>query len=59
MALALETAEKGITLIKNSNNVLPFNDKKFKIAVIGRLADKENIGDHGSSRVFPNTSSLL
>jgi beta-glucosidase len=54
MALALETAEKGITLIKNSNNVLPFNDKKvIKIAVIGRLADKENIGDHGSSRVFP------
>jgi beta-glucosidase len=54
IALALETAEKGITLIKNSNDVLPFNDKKvIKIAVIGRLADKENIGDHGSSRVFP------
>lgn len=54
IALALETAEKGITLIKNSNNILPFNDKKIiKIAVLGRLADKENIGDHGSSRVFP------
>lgn len=52
--LALRAAREGITLIKNKNNVLPFNKEKYrKIAVFGRLANEENIGDHGSSRVFP------
>lgn len=53
IALALESALKGITLFQNKGNVLPFDKKAQKIAVIGKLADKENIGDHGSSRVFP------
>ncbi len=53
--LSLEAAEKGITLIKNDNKVLPLNrEKDMKITVIGKLGDKENIGDHGSSRVFPD-----
>ncbi len=52
--LALEAAEKGITLIKNDNNTLPLDrDQAVRIAVIGKLADKGNIGDYGSSRVFP------
>lgn len=53
VALALESALKGITLLQNKEQVLPFNKKNKKIALIGKLADKENIGDHGSSRVFP------
>ncbi|MGI6577938.1 MAG: beta-glucosidase [Eubacteriales bacterium] len=51
--LALEAARKGITLLKN-DEVLPLDKTKTKkIAVIGKLADKANIGDHGSSRVYP------
>lgn len=51
--LALQAARKGITLIQNKKDVLPFNKNMKKIAVIGQLADKEVIGDYGSSRVFP------
>nr|WP_304215106.1 glycoside hydrolase family 3 C-terminal domain-containing protein [Fredinandcohnia onubensis] len=52
--LALESAEKSMTLMKNDNQVLPFLKEDTKrIAVIGDLGDKGNIGDHGSSRVFP------
>lgn len=54
IALAKEAARKGITLMQNKNKVLPFCREKVRtIAVIGRLANKENIGDWGSSRVFP------
>ena len=55
IALAKEAARKGITLLQNRNNVLPFNRNQVKtIALIGRLGNKENIGDWGSSRVFPS-----
>src|SRR5690554_1180432 len=54
IALALEAAEKSMTLMQNDEQVLPFSrEENKKIAVIGKLADKGNIGDHGSSRVFP------
>jgi len=54
VALALEAAEKGITLIKNDNNTLPLSrEQAVRIAVIGKLGDNGNIGDYGSSRVFP------
>ena len=54
IALAKRAARESMTLIQNKNHVLPFNKKAAKkIAVIGPLANKENIGDHGSSRVFP------
>lgn len=49
-ALAREAAEKGITLLKN-NGILPLK-KNLKLAVIGRYANKVNIGDKGSSRVY-------
>lgn len=54
IALALEAAEKSMTLLKNEHQTLPFSKEICKkIAVIGRLGDKENTGDHGSSRVYP------
>lgn len=51
-------AEKSMVLLKNSKNglanhkqVLPFNKAPNQtIAVIGRLADMENLGDTGSSK---------
>lgn len=52
--LALEVARKSVVLLKNDNGTLPFRGEGVsKIAVIGALADRENIGDRGSSRVWP------
>ena len=52
--LALEAAKKSIVLLKNDENILPLNrNTTKKIAVIGKLADTTNLGDHGSSRVYP------
>ena len=50
-ALARKTACKGTVLLKNENKTLPVKDSK-KIAVVGRYANKINVGDHGSSNVF-------
>ncbi|MBE5807917.1 MAG: glycosyl hydrolase [Clostridiales bacterium] len=53
IALAKRAAEESVTLIKNEG-VLPLDKKAVrKLAVIGKLANVENIGDHGSSRVYP------
>ncbi|MBQ6442294.1 MAG: glycoside hydrolase family 3 C-terminal domain-containing protein [Lachnospiraceae bacterium] len=53
IALAKRAAEEAITLIKNEG-VLPLDKNAIrKLAVVGKLADRENIGDHGSSRVYP------
>ena len=52
--LALESAREGITLIKNQNQVLPLDKKSTRqVMVLGRLAQKENTGDRGSSQVYP------
>ena len=52
--LALEAARKSIVLLKNKNDFLPLNREKIKkIAIFGELANMENLGDHGSSRVYP------
>jgi len=52
--IALEVARKSVVLLKNENKLLPLNRNKIKkIAVIGKFADRPNIGDHGSSRVYP------
>ncbi|MBN2027140.1 MAG: glycoside hydrolase family 3 C-terminal domain-containing protein [Actinobacteria bacterium] len=54
VALALESARKSVVLLKNEKDILPLRrDALKKIAVIGKLADRENIGDFGSSRVRP------
>jgi beta-glucosidase len=51
--LARETAEKSMVLLKN-DGILPFKQSSNKkIAVIGRLADLPNTGDHGSSDSTP------
>lgn len=51
IALAKKVAEKAITLVKNEG-VLPLKKSAVKkLALIGKLGDKENIGDHGSSQV--------
>ena len=50
--LAREVAEKSMVLLKNQDNLLPFNlDEIENLAVIGPLADMKNTGDHGSSYV--------
>ena len=53
IAVAKEVAEKGITLIKN-NGMLPLvRENTKKLAIIGKLGNEKNIGDHGSSWVRP------
>ncbi len=54
VALAREVAEKTITLLKNEGPTLPFSRASLKkVALIGKLGAQANIGDHGSSRVYP------
>jgi len=51
--VALEAARKSMVLLKNDNNLLPLKRSDVKkIAVIGKLANMENTGDKGSSRVY-------
>ena len=50
-ALARKVAAKGTVLLKNEGRVLPVADGG-KIAVVGRYANKVNVGDHGSSNVY-------
>lgn len=52
--LALEAARKSIVVLKNEGETLPLNRGGLsKLAVIGGLADRENLGDSGSSQVRP------
>jgi len=52
--LARETAEQSMVLLKNEGGLLPLEKSKLKtLAVMGRLANVEDTGDHGSSRVYP------
>jgi beta-glucosidase len=54
VALAREVAEKGMVLLKNDGPLLPLDKAALKtLAVLGRRAAAENLGDHGSSRVYP------
>jgi len=52
-ALAREAAEKSIVLLKNESALPLEPEPGFNLLVLGSLADTENIGDHGSSHVFP------
>lgn len=53
--LAREAAEKSMVLLKNTGSVLPFGEKPRMVLLLGRLAERENTGDHGSSRVYPSS----
>ncbi|MFP4484852.1 MAG: glycoside hydrolase family 3 N-terminal domain-containing protein, partial [Spirochaetaceae bacterium] len=63
-ALAREVAEEAMVLLKNepaeaagggAAPILPVDpDRVKRIALLGRLAEKENTGDHGSSSVYPH-----
>ena len=54
VALTREVAEKSVVLLENARGVLPLERAALKqLAVFGRLADAPNLGDHGSSRVYP------
>ncbi len=51
--IALQVAREGMVLLKN-NGILPINTERItNIAIIGRYADKPNLGDKGSSSVSP------
>lgn len=56
-ALARRAAASAMVLLKNDpvegSPVLPLAADVTSIAVIGRLADQPNLGDHGSSKVRP------
>ena len=63
-ALAREVAVAGSVLLKNESvdgsAVLPMSAPIRRLAVVGRLADKPNTGDRGSSLVHPpSTVSVL
>ncbi len=48
--LARRVAEQSFVLLKNDDHVLPLSPD-MKVALIGDLADTENLGDRGSSMV--------
>ncbi|WP_253259851.1 beta-glucosidase family protein [Subtercola boreus] len=56
-ALARQVAAESIVLLKNDATdtapLLPLAPATRHLAVIGRLASRANLGDHGSSRVRP------
>lgn len=59
-ALARKVAERSMVLLKNDPvdgaPVLPLSPTITRLAVIGALADKSNMGDRGSSLVHPPSS---
>ncbi|MCP5044854.1 MAG: glycosyl hydrolase [bacterium] len=53
ISLAREAASKSIVLLEN-RDCLPWDERRLRqILVLGRLAAGPNLGDHGSSRVWP------
>jgi beta-glucosidase len=54
VSLAREAARRGMVLLCNRGEALPLPREGLEsIAVFGRLADRANLGDHGSSQVRP------
>jgi beta-glucosidase len=53
-ALAREAAARSMVLLRNEGELIPVHpDEVRSIAVVGALAARANLGDHGSSRVHP------
>jgi beta-glucosidase len=58
VALAREVAEKSIVLLKNADQALPLEDAAgSRVAIVGDLAARVNLGDRGSSLVTPSDST--
>ena len=56
--IALESAEKGMILLKNENNTLPFSSDKIKrLVVIGPNADEVHYGNYSNTKT-PGVSIL-
>lgn len=54
VALAREAAQKSMVLLRNEGALLPLDRTALRrIAVVGELAGRKNLGDHGSSYVSP------
>jgi len=54
VALARESAERSILLLKNDGALLPLDPERVgSVAVLGQLVDADNTGDRGSSLVDP------
>jgi beta-glucosidase len=56
---AREIAEESLVLLEN-DALLPLDAASLRsLAVVGRLADAPNLGDHGSSRVYPPPAAVV
>jgi len=58
-ALAREAASASMVLLRNEGRLLPVAADLGRVAVIGRLAAVPNLGDGGSSDVYPPEVSTL
>jgi beta-glucosidase len=58
-SLAREAASSSMVLLRNDGGLLPVPPDLGRVAVLGRLADVANLGDGGSSDVYPPEVSTL
>ncbi|MGA2838114.1 MAG: glycoside hydrolase family 3 C-terminal domain-containing protein [Acidimicrobiales bacterium] len=58
-ALAREAAVRSTVLLRNEGRLLPVSPGLGRVAVLGRLAGVANLGDGGSSDVYPPDVSTL
>ncbi|WP_203788298.1 glycoside hydrolase family 3 C-terminal domain-containing protein [Paractinoplanes rishiriensis] len=57
--LARRAAVQGMVLLRNEQAALPLPATVTRLALAGALADAPNLGDHGSSRVYPPATCTI